>query len=173
MMTSFPFDADDNFFRKYAVNGICIMILKNHPKNFSLIPEDNMAVAIGEGKINDIGIRIIDEKQIIKARTGVYLFGKKGSENIERKVYLKCDGVTLLTFSFHLDQNQLYLESVKKNAFPKDIGIGVFRENFGGGGITYQVIIEETQKEIELLEKQQEVLIFMGNMHNLLKVDIK
>lgn len=170
-MKSFPFNADDNFFHKYEENGICIIILKNHPKNFLLIPSENMAVAIGESNIDDFGLRIINEKQITKARTCVHLYGKNGSESIERKIYLKCDGVTLLTFSFHL-AHQLYLESVKKNAFPEGVGIGVFRENFGGGGITYQVIIEESQKEIELLEQQQEVLISIGSENNLLKVDI-
>lgn len=171
----FIFNVNAGFFDEYSENGICVHVVKNNTKVFSLAPTTS-AVAIGERKLADKEVKRIEKKDITDTETGVLLYGKKEGEGTEkREVRLSYNGISLLTFSFKLDPyngKQLYLESVKKNTDHAGISIGIFREIGYGGGITYRLIIEEDQTAIERLEETQQMPFLSGSQGKLQRIEI-
>jgi hypothetical protein len=169
------FEVSSMSFDEYSGNGICINVKNNTGKTFSLAPKEGEYIAIGERKIDDREVRKIEKKDIDSVEVGVSLYGKKQSEDDNREVYLKYDNVNLLTFSFTLDPingRQLHLKSVTKGVPVDNVNVGLFRK-IGGGGITYQLVIEKDKKAIEMLESKQQMHSPFRHQERLQKIKIQ
>jgi hypothetical protein len=165
------FNVNSMSFDEYSGNGICMKIKNNTGQKFVLTHEEGVAIA--ERELKGSGIKKIEKKNIDVADVGIFLFGKKtGSGSAHMAIHLKDDkDKKLLTLSFRLDPHngrQFHLESAVKS---NSVSVGLFKV-IGGGGITYQLIIEEEQKAIDMLEYGQQMIFPNAQQERLQKIEI-